>query len=140
MTQHYNQDNLKAFAEQSLAADKYPLDYHIFKLFECDKCGQVPFMLSIEHHTGSAKGDFKGIINGTCAQCGASKLLFSFTGTHRRKMRTEKPHCTCGNNTFIVGECERFEGDEGLLGFFDEGVVVGTCAHCAKNHVFVDTD
>ena len=41
---------------------------------------------------------------------------------------------------FSFGECERFEGDEGLMGFFDEGIVVGQCARCGQNRVFVYTD
>jgi hypothetical protein len=39
-----------------------------------------------------------------------------------------------------VGECERIEGDEGLMGFFDEGVVAGMCAQCQRNRVLVETD
>jgi len=73
-------------------------------------------------------------------QCGVEKLLFSFTGGHRKKVRAEKPRCVCRNDSFLVGECERIEGDEGLMGFFDEGVVVGTCAICGKNRVFFFTD
>jgi hypothetical protein len=41
---------------------------------------------------------------------------------------------------FVVCECERFEGDEGVFGFFDEGVVVGKCLECGCNRVMVYTD
>lgn len=140
MTKNNTFDALKAFAEQALAAHKYPHDTHIFKLFACDRCGAAPFSLLIEHHTGSNQNDFKGVIRGTCARCGAEKQLFSFTGVHRQKIRTENPHCSCGHSTFHTGECERIEGDEGLQGFFDEGVIVGTCASCGKRRVFVFTD
>ena len=34
----------------------------------------------------------------------------------------------------------RIEGDEGVMGFFDEGVVVGKCSNCGRNRVFVHTD
>jgi len=45
---------------------------------------------------------------------------FSFTGEHRKRLREEKPVCKCGHKGFLVGECERVEGDEGLMGFFGE--------------------
>ena len=140
MTKQYHADSLKAFAEKALHADRFPNDYHIFRTFECDTCGKVPFTLVIEHHTGSKENDFKGIIHGVCAQCNVSKQVFSFTGSHRQKKRSTGVTCTCGNDVFFTGECERFEGDEGLLGFFDEGVVVGQCSKCGKNQVLVWTD
>jgi hypothetical protein len=40
----------------------------------------------------------------------------------------------------VVCECERFEGGDGLSGFFDEGVVVGKCSECGRNRVMVYTD
>jgi hypothetical protein len=41
--------------------------------------------------------------------------VFSFTGGHRKRLREEKPaSCGCGNASFLVGECERIEGDEGV--------------------------
>jgi hypothetical protein len=55
-------------------------------------------------------------------------------------LREEKPACECGNITFIVGECERIEGNEGVMGFFDEGVVVGKCSRCGRMRAFVYTD
>ena len=140
MSQQSVADKPKTYAEKALRAEKYVQDYHLFKMFACDTCGPVPMTLEIEPHTGSKRQDFKGIIRGTCSQCGVTKQVFSFTGGHRRKIRVERPHCTCGNDTFYVGECERIEGDEGVFGFFDEGVVVGQCAVCGKDQIFFFTD
>ena len=132
--------DLEAYAKKRIAADRYPNDYHVFKPYKCDACGVVPFELTIEHHTGSKKGNFKGLIWGVCAECGSRKRVFSFTGKHRERLREEKPVCRCGNGSFLVGECERIERDDGLMGFFDEGVVVGKCSHCGRNRALVYTD
>jgi hypothetical protein len=132
--------DLEAFAKERIAAHRYPNDYHFFTLFKCHTCGVVPLELTIEHHTGSRKGDFKGLIFAQCSECGNRERVFSFTGKQRKRLRGEKPVCECGNGQFFVGECERIEGDEGLSGFFDEGVVVGKCSRCARNRVFVYTD
>ena len=132
--------DLEAFAKRSIAAERYPNDIHLFTLFRCDGCGVVPLELTIEHHTGSKKGNFRGEIHGLCVACGSRKQVLSFTGAHRKRTREDKPVCACGQKGFLVGECERFEGDEGLMGFFDEGVVVGKCSGCGRNRVFVYTD
>jgi hypothetical protein len=131
---------LEAFARDKLQAHRYPNDYHIFKLSKCDVCGVVPFGLTIEHHTGSRKGDFKGRIIGQCSICGHRTRILSFTGAHRQPLREETPSCRCGGTDFYVGECERIEGDEGIAGFFDEGVVVGMCSECQRKQVLVETD
>jgi hypothetical protein len=132
--------DLEAFARKRIAADRYPNDAHFFTAYTCDACGVAPFELTIEHHTGSKRGDFKGVIWGVCTECGTRKRLFSFTGAHRKRLREEKPACTCGHAGFLVGECERIERDEGIMGFFDEGVVVGKCSHCGRNRALVYTD
>jgi hypothetical protein len=132
--------DLRIFAEKSLAAERHPDDFHIFHLFECDVCGVVPLALTIEHHSGSKAGDFKGVIYAQCSRCGSKRRVFSFTSEHRKCLREERPACRCGNKYFFVGECERIEGDEGLLGFFDEGVVVGKCSRCERSRAFVYTD
>jgi len=131
---------LEKFARDHIQAHRYPNDYHFFRMYKCEICGVVPFGLIIEHHTGSRKGDFKGRILGQCSICGHTSRLFSFTGSHRKPMREETPKCTCGGTDFYVGECERMEGDEGIMGFFDEGVVAGMCAQCERNRVLVETD
>jgi len=140
MTESESFSDLEAFARDSIAAHRYPNDHHPFRLFACDVCGAVGFHVTIEHHTGSTSRDFKGVIWGDCTECGTRKRLFSFTGQHRKHLREERPVCQCGNASYIVGECERIEGDEGLSGFFDEGVVVGQCSCCGRNRALVYTD
>lgn len=132
--------DLEAFAKKRIAADRYPNDYHFFRPARCSTCGVVPLELTIEHHTGSKKSNFRGVIWAQCSECGGKERIFSFTGQHRKPEREEKPACECGNARFLVGECERIEGDEGMLGFFDEGVVVGQCSACGRNHALVYTD
>jgi hypothetical protein len=97
-------------------------------------------MLTIEHHTGSKANNFRGVIWAECSQCGGRKRIFSFTGKGRSPERVEIPTCRCGNGAFIVAEMERIEGSEGIPGFFDEGVVVGSCSGCGRNSAFVYTD
>lgn len=97
-------------------------------------------MLRIEHHTGSVKGDFKGVIHAECSVCGCEARVFSFTGEHRNVLRVERPTCDCGNRTFLSGVMERIEGDEGLPGFFDEGVIVAQCVACGRLTALVYTD
>ena len=132
--------DLEAFAKDQIDAHRYPDDVHIFKPFQCDACGIVPLEMIIEHHTGSQEGDFKGEIHGTCTECGSEKLHFRFTGENRKRLRREKPDCECGNGSFLVGECERIEGEGGLKGFFDEGVVVAKCSRCGRNRVLIHTE
>jgi len=132
--------DLKAFAKKCIAADRYPNDHHSFRTVSCPSCGVVPLTLTVEYHTGAKKGDFKGVIWARCSECGRKERIFSFTGEHRTPEREESPVCQCGNARFLVGECERIEGDQGLSGFFDEGVVVGKCCECGRNRAFVYTD
>jgi hypothetical protein len=131
---------LAAFAKERIAADRYPDDYHFFRPAKCSTCGVVPLALTIEYHTGSKKGNFRGVILAQCSECEGKVRIFSFTGSGREPLREEKPACECGNVYFVVGECERIEGDEGVLGFFDEGVVVGKCSRCGRLRAFVYTD
>ena len=140
MTGPVSLSDLEAFARQQIAAQRYPDDHHPFRVFACDECGVVAFELTIEHHSGSVEGGFKGVIWGVCTQCGDRKQLFRFTGEHRKRLREEQPVCECGHAGFLVAECERIEGEKGLAGFFDEGVVVGKCSRCGRNRAFVYTD
>lgn len=135
-----NFSDLERFARKRIDAHRYPGDYHRFTVARCSVCGVVPFALTIEHHTGSRRGDFKGRIFGRCPGCGEKTRILSFTGEQRAMLRRENPACGCGNRQFFVGECERIEREEGLLGFFDEGVVVGQCADCGRNRALVYTD
>jgi hypothetical protein len=96
--------------------------------------------LRIEHHTGSKRRDFKGVIWARCSVCDREQRIFSFTGKHRRRSREERPVCDCGEARFFVAKLERIEGSEGLPGFFDEGVIVGECSRCGRRRAFVYTD
>jgi hypothetical protein len=140
MTKPPSLSKLEKFARDQIQAHRYPADYHFFRMKKCEICGVVPFGLTIEYHTGSRKGDFKGRIFGQCSVCGHTTRIFSFTGDHRKPEREETPACTCGGSDFYVGECERIEGDEGVMGFFDEGVVAGLCSQCERTQVLVETD
>ena len=132
--------DLEAYAKERIAAQRYPNDYHFFTPVECSICGLVPLALTIEHHTGSKKGKFRGLIRARCLSCGAEERIFSFTGKHRQRIREERPRCVCGSIGFFVALCERIQGDEGIPGFFDEGVVVGKCSVCDRNRAVVFTD
>jgi Zn ribbon nucleic-acid-binding protein len=140
MMDHTPIGHLRAFALKSIAAERYPDDHHVFKVFECEVCADAFFRITVEYHTGATEGDFKGVIWGRCVACGHRQKVFSFTGDHRSFLREERPVCECGSDRFIAGECERIEGEQGLAGFFDEGVVVGECCHCGRDRVFAYTD
>ena len=140
MNNHNDLSDLKRYARDRIDAQRYPNDAHIFHPKKCPTCGVVPLELMIEHHSGSKANNFRGIIFGTCTECNDTARIFSFTGEHRTPEREEKPMCRCGSTHFLVGECERIEREEGLLGFFDEGVVVGKCAACGDKRAFVYTD
>jgi hypothetical protein len=94
----------------------------------------------IEHHTGSEEGGFRGVIRARCSMCGEEERIFRLTGEHRKLWRVHEPACRCGHGDFLMAMVERIEGDRGLPGFFDEGVVVGECARCSQRMVFVRTD
>ena len=140
MTSQKSLSELETYARKQIAAEKYPNDTHIINFAKCVNCGVVPMELTIQHHTGSKKQDFKGIIWGHCFQCGEENRILSFTGKQRKPEREESPVCMCGNMRVYICECERFERDEGIPGFFDEGVVVGQCAECGQNQTIVFTD
>ena len=140
MKQPESLSELDDFAKQCINSQNYPNDNHIFSLYYCNSCKSSAIRLTIEHHTGSEEWNFKGIIWGECAECGYLMRLFTFTGSHREKLRDERPVCDCGSRTFIAGQCERIEGEQGIPGFFDEGVIVGKCTLCNRNRTFVFTD
>lgn len=131
---------LEEFAKQCINSQAYPNDEHRFLLYQCTSCRSLEIKFTIEHHTGSEKWSFKGIIRGECSVCGYLLQLFTFTGEHRKLLKIEHHVCDCGNNNFIVGQCERYEGEHGIPGFFDEGVVVGKCLKCNRNNTFVFID
>jgi hypothetical protein len=140
MDQPGSLSELDDFAGQCIHSQNHPEDIHRFTLFSCAYCKSEALRLTIEHHTGSEKWDFKGIIWGECAACGYLNRLFTFTGGSRQPLREERPDCECGGREFRVGMCERTEGEQGIPGFFDEGVIVGKCITCNLNRAFVYTD
>jgi hypothetical protein len=140
MKQSSSMNDLEFFARECINSSEYPDDYHVFSLFACNSCKSAVFRLTIEYHTGSEDWDFKGIIWGECTGCGYLMRLFTYTGESRQKLREERPLCDCGNRDFVAGLCERIEGEQGIPGFFDEGVVVGKCTQCKRNKAFVYTD
>ena len=140
MLQTSSMSELKDFALECIHARNYPDDDHLFRLLTCDSCGQSSFRVTIEHHSGSEEWDFKGIIWGNCTKCGKIARLFTYTADHRIPLREERPACECTGKSFSVALCERIEGEMGLKGFFDEGVIVGKCTCCQLNRVFAFTD
>jgi hypothetical protein len=133
-------DRLEDFARDCISAGSHPDDDHRWSLFRCDSCHGSELRLTIEHHTGSEEWNFRGVIWGECSACGYLGRLFTFTGEHRELEREERPECDCGSRNFLTGMCERYEGEEGIPGFFDEGVVVGRCTECGLNRKMVYTD
>lgn len=131
---------LEDYALDKLGADNYPGYDHRFSLFVCHSCKGNELSLTVEHHTGSEPWDFKGVIWGTCRNCGYMGRLFTFSGEGRDLLREERPQCDCGSKVFLAAMLERYEGEEGIPGFFDEGVVVGHCPDCGSNRVIVNTD
>ncbi len=131
---------LDDFAGECINSRNYPNDIHTFKLYRCSSCKSSAFRITIEHHSGSEEWNFRGIIWGECDECGHLMRLFTFTGEHRKMLREERSECECGNRIFTAGQCERFEVEEGIPGFFDEGVIVGKCTQCNRNRAFVYTD
>lgn len=131
---------LEDFAKECLRSRNYPEHIHNFSLFKCGSCKSIKLKLTIEYHTGSEEWNFRGIIWGECTSCGYLMRLFTFTGEHRQKLREERPECDCGNKVFISGICERIEGDQGIPGFCDEGVITGKCTSCNRNKAIVFID
>jgi hypothetical protein len=131
---------LRTYARRRLAARRYPTDRHTFTVFQCRACDERALTLTIEHHTGSKRRDFKGAIYARCSACGDERRIFRFTGPHREVLRRESPICTCGHPEFLVVMLERFEADDGMPGFFDEGVILGQCSRCGRRQTFVYTD
>ena len=131
---------LEAFARKSIGADAYPESRHTFDVYACEACGGSAFEVTVEPHTGSEDYDFRGIVFGECAQCGRPRRLLTYTGEHRQPLRRDAVRCECGNAQFVVALCERYEGDDGIPGFFDEGLVAGRCTRCGKSRIIVVTD
>lgn len=133
-------DSLREFALAAIAADRFPRDEHRLRSLACATCNVTPQEVSVEHHSGDRPGDFHGVVHGRCTTCGEESTLFSITGQHSQLLRQEEIRCRCGQNGWWLVICDRIEGEDGLPGFFDEGVVVGRCASCGYQHVVVAYD
>lgn len=140
MKQFSSLSGLEDFAGDCINSRNYPDCTHKFLQYRCSSCKSETLRLTIEHHTGSEDWNFRGIVWGECNECGYLMRLFTFTGEHRNMLRDERPECDCGNRVFTAGQYERYEGEEGIPGFFDEGVIVGKCTECNRNRAFVYTD
>jgi len=66
--------------------------------------------------------------------------LLSFTGPHRRSERAEAMMCPCRSTKLSIAMCGRYKCEDGIPGFFDEGVIVGKCTDCLRNVVVALTD
>ncbi len=137
--------NLDEYAKEQLNVSAYADDVHVCTTFQCEYCGRaVPFSVLISYSEACDKArppsDFAGTVYGTCTECGTGKILFSIVTNGRPEVEDEHPVCSCGSDAFILCMCERYEGEYGLAGFFDEGVIVGKCAVCGTNRTFLFTD
>jgi hypothetical protein len=140
MDMYSSLSQLDDFARECINSSSYPDDIHTYSSFNCSSCKKSSFRLVVEYHSSSVDTNFRGIIWGECSECGYLARLFTFTGPQRKKIREVQPVCECGNRSFIVGMCERTEGENGIPGFFDEGVFVGKCTLCNRNKVIVFFD
>jgi len=112
--------------------------------FTCDVCGWVALRMKITEYDDSQQHDFHGSVDGECAQFGSSWQLFEVASSrcvdgewqnNRQIAKVEHPVCHCGGEAFYTAIYNLYESD-----FFDEGVLVGKCAKCGKNKVFVRLD
>ena len=131
---------LRDYADDCINSHAHPDDFHKFSPFTCSSCSCGALRLTVEHHTGSEEWNFRGIIWGECSSCGYLIRLFTFTGEHREKLKEERPECDCGNRVFVSALLERIEGEQGIPGFFDEGVIAGKCTECNRNRTIVFID
>jgi hypothetical protein len=110
---------------------------HRFRLYECEKCGGISFVATIERYERDTPGDFHGILRTRCTGCGHAKdaLPKVVLGT-APIAPLEYPRCVCDSDTFHVGQCDRWEDWD----YFDEGTVVALCATCGVLKALVDID
>jgi hypothetical protein len=132
--------DLKVFAREKIGANNYPDDVHIYVEANCDKCGVVPFEVTLEHWNGGSPVDFYGVIWLQCSVCGEKKEYLSVLEEGGKISHIEQCRCKCDNVTFYVASCDRIEVWEDKPSFFDEGVVVGKCSLCGSLIKFAMTD
>ena len=77
--------DLERYAGKCIAAHRYPNDVHMFNAKKCSACGFVPLELTIEHHSGSKKKNFRGVIFGRCTiQKHSAYIQFYRRSSHTR--------------------------------------------------------
>ncbi|MBN2229065.1 MAG: hypothetical protein JW779_05680 [Candidatus Thorarchaeota archaeon] len=117
---------------------------HICNQFRCKQCSSDIFSLRISYSIASDRKrpaqDFAGTVHSRCSTCGSTGIVLSIIRGENPEDEQETPRCSCGSDTFILCMCERYEGVEGLQGFFDEGVLVGKCSDCGSLKTFLFTD
>jgi len=138
-------DELEEYAKEQIGASAYPDDKHVCSFFKCEQCGAtVPLALDISYSQACDNArpalDFAGTVRSTCSKCGSVETIFSIIRGQHPEEEQEHPVCSCGSDTFLVCMCERYEGAQGLQGFFDEGVIVGKCSACGNLRTFLFTD
>ena len=137
--------DLEAFARKQINAETYPDDVHICNQFRCKQCAEVvPFSLCISYSRACDDArpaqDFAGTVHSTCSKCGSKGIVLSIKRGAFPEEEQETPRCSCGSDSFYLCMCERYEGANGLEGFFDEGVIVGKCSRCGALKTFLFTD
>jgi hypothetical protein len=138
-------EDLIDFAKRQVNAEAYPTDEHRCALFQCGNCGTVtPLSVFISYSEACDERrpaqDFAGTVYGTCEICGDTRTLFSIKRGAFSEKEHEHPICDCGSEHFYVCLCERYEGEEGLKGFFDEGVIAAKCRSCGEHRALLFTD
>jgi len=138
-------NELEEYAKEQINASAYPDDEHICTHFMCEYCQEiVPLALDISYSRACDKArpalDFAGTVRSTCSKCGSIETKFSIIRDQHPEVEQEHQVCSCGSDSFFVCMCERYEGVQGLQGFFDEGVIVGKCSTCGSHKTFLFTD
>jgi len=136
---------LEEYAKEQINAAAYTEDVHTCSHFTCSQCGRmVPISLLISYSKACDKArpalDFAGTVQSTCSNCGLVEIRLRIIRGKNPEVEQEHPVCSCGSQSFFVCMCERYEGAQGLQGFFDEGVIVGKCSTCGSLRTFLFTD
>ncbi|MGQ9722064.1 MAG: hypothetical protein ACUVXA_12165 [Candidatus Jordarchaeum sp.] len=127
-----NLPDLEQFAREIVGAESYPDDVHIYVEAGCDKCGVVPFEVTVEHWNGDSPVDFHGKIWLKCSVCG-EKQEYLYSLLEGSKLQyIEECRCKCDSAKFFVASCDRIEVWDDQPSFYDEGVVVGKCSVCGS--------
>ena len=110
----------------------------------CPAWQWAPVNLEIEYHHTVDHCDFKGIVRAVCSTCSRSFEVFSILpgiledGVLKNindPVSSETPACTCGSSSFFAAVYETHTGD-----FFEEGGLVGQCANCGVQQIFIQYD